>query len=112
MSDSGFVAYRGGEDLHDGRIVSMSRCDDSLLVVVKGFSGRHIEIHFDDVHEIRAHRPEGMLLYALVETECEPPLRKFTFANWDDEDDACLQVVSEHFEARETDEDAPACESG
>jgi hypothetical protein len=42
-----------------------------------------------------------MLLYALSELRSTPPLRRFSFANWDDDDDAFLEVDAETVDFRE-----------
>jgi hypothetical protein len=33
-----------------------------------------------------------MLLYSLTELRTDPPLRKFVFANWHEDDDAALEI--------------------
>jgi hypothetical protein len=38
-----------------------------------------------------------MMLYALSELHAEPPLRRFSFANWDDADEAFLEIEAEGF---------------
>jgi hypothetical protein len=35
-----------------------------------------------------------MMVYALTEMPATPPLRRFVFVNWDEEDDASLEVVA------------------
>ncbi len=52
---------------------------------------------FSGVAEVRAVEPEGMMLYALSEMSCQPPLRRFVFANWDDESKAHLEVDAAGF---------------
>lgn len=41
------------------------------------------------------------MLYALSELRCEPPLRRFAFANWDDDSTAYLEVEAETVTVRE-----------
>jgi len=38
-----------------------------------------------------------MLLYALSEITCKPPLRRFVFANWDEDSKAHLEVDAASF---------------
>jgi len=42
-----------------------------------------------------------MTLYALSEMDYEAPQRHFLFVNWDDEDDAQLEVIARDFDFRE-----------
>jgi hypothetical protein len=41
-----------------------------------------------------------MLLDALSEMNCQPPLRRFVFANWNEEDDSVLEVDAETIDVR------------
>ena len=70
-------------------------------VVVKGYSGREHVVMFDGVDEIEMREPEGMLLYSLSEMRAKPPLRRFVFANNNEEDyPGCLSLVAEGFSIR------------
>lgn len=93
-----FVSYVGDPDLHDGEVVSVSRDGSDARVEVRGTSGRRYELAFAGAERVSQHRPVGMRLYALVEMRATPPLRRFVFANWDEEDNAALEV--EAFELR------------
>ena len=97
MSDSSFVAYVGDPDFHDGSILAVEGQDDVLRVHVRGYSGTVYVVTFSGVVDVRRNRPEGMLLYALCELRSEPPLRRFAFANWDDDSDARLGVDAADF---------------
>jgi hypothetical protein len=97
----GFIAYRGGPDLHDGKIVKVEQDGDTARVVVAAETGRELEVVFYGVTALKQHRAEGMTLYALSEMDYEPPQRHFVFANWDDEDDAQLEVIARDFDFRE-----------
>ena len=91
-----FLAYLGPSDLHDGTILDVERRAGEARVLVRGASGREYVVRFAGVTGLEAHRPEGMLLYALVELRSAGPKRRFAFGNWDEADDARLEV-----EARE-----------
>jgi hypothetical protein len=41
-----------------------------------------------------------MMLYALTEMSDDPPMRRFVFANWDEESDARLEVRAESMAVR------------
>jgi len=90
MSD--FLGYVGDPDLHDGSIASVDQCGDNVRVRVRGFSGKFFIVSFTGVRALRASEPEGMMLYALIEYSCQPPTRRFVFANWDDDSKACLEI--------------------
>jgi hypothetical protein len=96
MSDA-FVNYVGDPDIHDGTVDRVERSGALASVTVTGGSGRRLEIEFSGVHEVRDHRSIGMRLYGLVEMTTEKPWRRFLFANWDEADDARLEIVCEDF---------------
>jgi hypothetical protein len=97
----GFIAFRGGPELHDGKIVKVEQDGDTARVVVEAETGRELEVVFYGVTSLTQHRAEGMTLYALSEMDYEAPQRHFLFANWDDEDDAQLEVIARDFDFRE-----------
>jgi hypothetical protein len=99
MADD-FVAYRGAAGLHDGTVLSVYREADDARVVVRGGSGSQFEIGFSGVASITQHRAEGMTLYALAEMSADPPLRRFVFTAWDNEDEARLEVVARDIDCR------------
>ncbi len=101
VAESWFVGYVGDADFHDGSVLEIEQQGATAHVRVQGASGRVFVVDFGGVHAVRANRPEGMLLYALSELSCEPPLRRFVFANWDDDSDAHLEVEAENFAVRE-----------
>ena len=45
---------------------------------------------------MRAIRPENMLLYALAEFRDAGGRIRFVFSNWDEDDDATLEIVNLH----------------
>jgi hypothetical protein len=92
MSDSSFVSYAGVPDFHDGSIVTVERQGEVVRVRVRGGSGKVFVVVFNGVFALRANHPEGMMLYAMTELRIEPPLRRFVFANWDDDGKSCLEV--------------------
>jgi hypothetical protein len=89
-----FIAYRGDPDLHDGTVLSVDRQLDQVRVVVTGASGRGYEITFSGVDSIVQHRTDGMLLHGLAEMSTDAPLRRFVFTNWNEDDDAKLEVFA------------------
>jgi hypothetical protein len=94
---SSFVGYVGDPDFHDGSILTVDRRGDVVRVRVRGASGKTFIVHFSAVGAVRANQPEGMLLYALSEITCKPPLRRFVFANWDEDSKAHLEVDAASF---------------
>ena len=98
MTERSFVSYVE-EPVHDGVIASLNRIGDLFQVVVKLVDGRMLAIDFHATQSVRMHRPEGMFLYSLSEMSAHPPFRCFDFTNWDDDDDAFLEVVAEGFQS-------------
>jgi hypothetical protein len=82
----------GDPDLHDGEVVAVFHRGSDVRVEVQGASGRSYEIAFSGVESLTQRRPEGMRIYALSEMRGAPPLRRFVFANWDEADEAALEV--------------------
>lgn len=63
---------------------------------------RRLEILFSGVESLTDLHAVGMTLYALAEFAASAPLRRFVFANWDEEeDDSRLEVLARDFECRE-----------
>ena len=44
-----------------------------------------------------SNRPERMMLYIINEVKKQFPYRKFIFTNWDERDDASLEIIAEDF---------------
>ncbi len=66
-----------------------------------GASGKVFVVDFGGVGMVRANQAEGMMLFGLSELRGEPPLRRFAFANWDDDSTAYLEVDAETIAVRE-----------
>src|SRR5262245_40796819 len=97
MVDSSFIGYVGEPDFHDGSILTVERKDSCARVRVQGASGKVFIVEFRGVRAVKANQPEGMVLYALSELRGDPPLRRFVFANWDDDGKSYLEVEAENF---------------
>ena len=67
-------------------------------VLLEAEDGHRIRIHFSGVANVVANRPEGMTLYALTELKAQAPLRRFSFVNWDEKDDARLEVTAKDYQ--------------
>ena len=52
---------------------------------------------FDGVTRVSSQSAEGMVLYALVELTSTEPARFFSFVNWDEADDAYLEISADDF---------------
>ena len=98
MNESHFVAYVGPPELHDGQVLTVVQNGDRVSVLVQSGGERRFAVDFEGVTDIRAIQPEGMTLYALVEMTAPSPLRRFVFANWDDEDASALEVIAREFQ--------------
>jgi hypothetical protein len=101
MTDASFVGYVGDADFHDGTVLAVEQQYGMARVRVRGASGKVLVVEFRGVRAVRANQPEGMMLYALSELRGELPLRRFAFANWDDDSPACLEVDAESIAVRE-----------
>ena len=92
MPDPSFVGYVGEPDFHDASIMSVEHREGSVSVRLRGSSGKVFIARFSGVREVKASKPEGMILYALSEMNGQPPLRRFVFANWDERSNAHLEI--------------------
>lgn len=101
MAESAFVGYVGDADFHDGSVLAVGHRGSELRVRVRGASGRVFAVDFGGVQSVRANCPEGMMLYALSELTVEPPLRRFTFTNWDEDGEAYLEIDALTFTVHE-----------
>jgi hypothetical protein len=95
MSERVFVQYVGSADFHDGRIVDVRHDADAMRVHVCGASKRVYVAEFPGGKVWKINRPVGMFLYSLSEMRTNPPLQHCVFANWDEEDDAALEIEAD-----------------
>jgi hypothetical protein len=93
-----FIAYVGGRDMHDGYIRKVDVDGEKARVTIEGASGNYFVIEFQGVAWIKAHRPEDMMLYALAEWRGDGSVRRFVFSNWEEEDDAFLEIGAKDFQ--------------
>lgn len=93
----GKSTYVGDPDIHDSSILRVRHEKDAVRVLLRAYSGRRFALEFIGVASMRTNRPEGMLLYAVTAETAEEPLHRFSFANWRENDDACLEIVAHEF---------------
>jgi len=94
MAEGEFIGYVGDAEIHDGGIMAIREGVGSLSVEVRTLDGETLIVDFTGVSDVRSNRAVGMLLYSLSELDTSKPGRLFAFSNWDDEDDAFLEVKS------------------
>src|SRR4051812_4119495 len=92
------IAYVGGRDIHDGYIRKVEVDRKKVSVTIEGGSGSYFVIEFQQVAWFKAHRPEDMMLYALAEWRGDGSVRRFVFSNWEEEDDAFLEIGAKDFQ--------------
>ena len=97
VTSSDFVAYVGPDYIHDSTIVSIERTDGVVTVHLRDLDGREFSLEFLGVDSVSSEQPENMFLYALTEMRHPLPLRRFAFANSDDDSSAFLEIVAEDF---------------
>ena len=97
MTSDEFIGYVGDPDFHDGSVVSVTAERDLARVVVRGASEQEYVVEFRGVKAMRSNRPEGMMIYSLTEMRARSAARRFVFTNWDEDDDATLEVEAEDF---------------
>ncbi|HEY2784939.1 MAG TPA: purine-nucleoside phosphorylase [Fimbriiglobus sp.] len=97
ITESSFIGCVGEADFHDGSILMVEQNDELVRVRVRGASGKVYVVGFNNPSGVRANCPENMLLYSLTEMSCPPPMRRFVFANWDDQSQAYLEIEAKSF---------------
>jgi hypothetical protein len=91
------VGYVGGPELHDAAIVQAETLDGNLRVLVVAGDGKKFLVSFVGVKDVTSNKPEGMILYGMVELKGPEGLRRFVFVNWNEEDDAKLEVSAAEY---------------
>ena len=92
--DATFSAYVGPREIHDATLLRSVQEDSDVTVYLQSLDGQSFALEFLDVASIHAVSPEGMMLYALAEVKTRLPLRRLVFVNWDEEDEAALEIVA------------------
>jgi hypothetical protein len=94
MGNGEFLGYVGDPDIHDGRIAAVQQMGHVAYVTIDAACGRRFTLEFQGVESLNSNRAEGMTLYALGEMDGCPPLRRFVFSNWNEDDDASLEIIA------------------
>jgi hypothetical protein len=89
-----FIGYIGDYRIHDSKIGEVESFGDTIQVSLITEDKETVKVKFVEVKSVVSNRPEGMILYSISEMEEQLPFRKFVFANWDEEDDAYLEIVA------------------
>jgi hypothetical protein len=97
MKQSDFISYVGDADIHDASIESVAHSGELAEVSLKTITGRTLRIVFGGVRDVVSREPVGMVVYALTEMRCDPPYRKFIFANAAEDDQATLEIEAQNF---------------
>jgi hypothetical protein len=87
-------AYVGPPEIHDAHVRKVSRTGGDLQVELETVEHRQLLLRFAGVTEVKEHRAVGMMLYAVRQESINARRHRFTFINWDDQDDAFLEVVA------------------
>ncbi len=93
-----FLGYIGDYRVHDSKIEGIVLENTLLTVTLRSYEGEAIAVKFYGVQTMNFIRPIGMMLYSISEMNENAPFRKFHFANWEDDDNASLEIVAEQVE--------------
>ena len=91
---SEFIGYIGSPEIHDGSVLGVEHDGDWTRVVIRSEKGYQFALEFLGVESVESNQPEGMIVYALCEMKADAPLRSFVFTNWDEDDDASLEILA------------------
>jgi hypothetical protein len=97
MKSPDSVGYVGLPDSHDGVVLRASLEGKTAEVVVAGYSGREHVVLFEGVQAVEMNQPEDMLPYSLSGMRALPPLRKFVFANNEEDHSGYWSILATDF---------------
>jgi hypothetical protein len=86
--------WLGSADLHDAHIRTVARTGTEMVVELTSYDGCETRVRFSGVAEVAENRPIGMMIYGLLKDDTSDGGRRFVFVNWDDADDASLEIVA------------------
>jgi hypothetical protein len=96
--------YVGSPDFHDGHIRTVAQTDGRIDVTVEGDTGKFYIVSFHGVEKVDMSSPQGMMLYALSESETDTgSLLYYDFTNWycdepdEPESKAFLRIIAAGF---------------
>jgi len=89
-----FVGWVGPPQIHDGVIEQVDSGPDLVVVSLRADGGRGpvLRVEFDEPGAVDQNRAIGMTLYGLAEVTSETERRRFSFVNWEETDDARLEL--------------------
>ena len=93
---SEFIGYVGYSNIHDGVIKKVEHREEKASVTIESEKGYIFLVQFEGVKSVKSNNPEGMKLYSLSEMK-HPDNRLFVFTNWEDEDNAFLEIIAEDY---------------
>jgi len=99
LTEETFRGHVGPAKIHDATVLRVERTREAVTVRLRSCAGDPFALVFPGAFEVRALRPEGMLLYALAELRTDRP-RLYAFQNADDEAEEFLEVRATGFHER------------
>jgi hypothetical protein len=94
--ESALLKYIGSRDVHDASVVRVDLSEENLDVILQVKGTQRFRIR--NVQHVESNRPEGMMLYAVAELRAAESTRHFSFINWDEKDDARLEIAATDYE--------------
>lgn len=95
MNEEKVIGYIGDYRIHDSSIKAIVSDEDTIQVSLITEDNEMISAKFVGVKSVESNKAEGMIIYSIVEKEEKSHFRKFVFVNWDEEDDASLEVIAQ-----------------
>lgn len=95
-----FIRNIGDYRVHDGKIIEINMTNNNVSVKVQCQKDEILEFVFYDIKFIKENKPIGMWLYSIREMTTDNPYRYFNFLNWDEEDEAYLDIIAKNFEQK------------
>lgn len=98
MNDRNIIQHIGDYRVHDAIIKKIIHQKQTIEVLLNSVDKELIKFAFHDVQRIKEKQAEGMILYSAVEIRAEESFRHFVFVNWDESDNACLEIVAKRYD--------------
>jgi hypothetical protein len=66
-------------------------------VLIRSANLELFKVIFYDVNDVKTNKTKDMMIYSITEIRGEEPLRNFVFVNWDEQDDAYLEIIAKSY---------------
>ena len=89
-----FIRYVGPAEIHDSTFIAFRKIEpDTYAVELKTHDGATLSLRFLGVSDVNHSKPEGIIIYSLNEVTWPGDMKRFVFANSDEESSSCFEIA-------------------